>query len=166
MKIRHSTIEDLPELMRVYEVARETMRSRGNLTQWTGGYPQAELLMEDIRSGSSYAAEEDGRIVGTFAFFTGDDPTYRVIEGRWLNNRPYGTIHRIGSDNTVPGLLKAAVNAVLPVIRNIRIDTHKDNYAMQHLMDKYGFTYCGVIHLEDGSPRIAYQREFAEGECL
>ena len=30
---------------------------------------------------------------------------------------------------------------------NIRIDTHLDNRIMQHVIKKYGFTYCGIIYL-------------------
>ena len=27
-----------------------------------------------------------------------------------------------------------------------------------HLLESEGFTRCGIIHVEDGTPRIAYQR--------
>ena len=29
---------------------------------------------------------------------------------------------------------------------------------MQHLLEKNGFTRCGIIHVADGTPRIAYQK--------
>ena len=29
---------------------------------------------------------------------------------------------------------------------------------MQHLLEENGFTRCGIIHVEDGTPRIAYQK--------
>ena len=28
---------------------------------------------------------------------------------------------------------------------------------MQHLLDKMNFTRCGIVYMEDGSPRIAYE---------
>ena len=40
----------------------------------------------------------------------------------------------------------------------LRADTHADNKIMQHLLEKNGFTRCGVIHVADGSPRFAYQK--------
>jgi hypothetical protein len=40
---------------------------------------------------------------------------------------------------------------------NIRIDTHGDNHIMQHVIKKYGFTYCGIIYLASGDERLAYQ---------
>ena len=29
---------------------------------------------------------------------------------------------------------------------------------MQHLLEKNGFTPCGIIYVANGTPRIAYQR--------
>ena len=31
-------------------------------------------------------------------------------------------------------------------------------YGTIHLLEKNGFTRCGIIHVEDGTPRIAYQK--------
>jgi RimJ/RimL family protein N-acetyltransferase len=41
---------------------------------------------------------------------------------------------------------------------NIRIDTHRDNHIMQHVIQKHGFTYCGIIYLLSGDERLAYQK--------
>ncbi len=41
---------------------------------------------------------------------------------------------------------------------NIRIDTHQNNKRMQHLLEKNGFTYCGIILTEEQAPRLAYQK--------
>ena len=37
------------------------------------------------------------------------------------------------------------------------IDTHEKNKTMQHVVEKLGFKRCGIIYIEDGTPRIAYQ---------
>lgn len=38
-------------------------------------------------------------MVGTFCFIVGEDPTYAVIDnGKWLNDAPYGVIHRMASN--------------------------------------------------------------------
>ena len=42
--------------------------------------------------------------------------------------------------------------------RNLRVDTHEDNRIMRHCIEKSGFGYCGIIHLQDGAPRLALQK--------
>ncbi len=80
-----------------------------------------------------------------------------IEDGNWLSDEPYGTIHRIASDGTVSGVVKMAVEYCRKTILNLRIDTHEKNKTMQHVVEKIGFIRCGIIYLEDGSPRIAYQ---------
>lgn len=152
---------DLPALLAIYAHAREEMRRNGNPNQWIR-HPREELVEDDIRLHRSLAVVCNGRVCGVFAFLTGEDPTYRVIEGAWLNDAPYGTIHRIASDNTVPGVLAAAVAYGSGLVDNIRIDTHADNSIMHHILPKLGFVRCGTIYVQDDtsdhSPRIAYQK--------
>ena len=42
---------------------------------------------------------------------------------------------------------------------NVRVDTHRDNKVMQHILTKYGFQRCGIIYVKNGTERIAYQME-------
>ncbi len=39
----------------------------------------------------------------SFAFILGEDPTYQQIDGAWLNDQPYGTIHRIAGNGKIKG---------------------------------------------------------------
>lgn len=164
MIIRRSAPADLPEMLQMYAGARERMAANGNPHQWGDeGYPKEELLRADMAVGHGYVMEQDGHLVGAFAFIIGDDPTYAYIEdGQWLNDAPYGTIHRICSDGVTRGVVSEAVRWCRGVIRNLRIDTHFDNHLMQHVIEKNGFKRCGVIYVEDGSPRIAYQQLFED----
>lgn len=34
----------------------------------------------------------------------------------------------------------------------------EDNSIMRHCIEKFDFSYCGVIYLLDGDPRLAYQK--------
>lgn len=160
MKIRKSTAADLPRMMEIYAYAREFMAATGNPHQWGDAKnPQLEVLEQDIEDGVGYVMEYDGRIVGAFAFIIGEDETYGYIEdGAWLNDEPYGTIHRIAGDGSTKGVLKTAVDFGAEMIGNLRIDTHHDNVVMQSAIKKCGFEECGVIYVADGSPRIAYQK--------
>lgn len=159
MTIRDTTAADYGQIQKIYAYARKQMRQAGNPSQWGDDRPSGETLLKDIRSGHSHVIVEKGRICGVFTFIIGEDPTYRIIEqGQWLNDAPYGTIHRIASGGSCRGIFRECLAYCLPQIPNIRIDTHRDNAVMQHLLEKHGFRKCGIIHVEDGSPRIAYQR--------
>ena len=46
--IRQATVQDIPEILRIYDAARAFMRRSGNLTQWSGGYPSEEIVRTDI----------------------------------------------------------------------------------------------------------------------
>ena len=157
--IRKAHINDLNSILKVYATAREYMRQSGNPNQWGTNKPPKEQLEDDIRKGELFVGEnERGEIHFVFAFILGEDPTYSYIEdGAWLSDAPYGTIHRIASDGTASGVVKSAVDFCKGIIQNIRIDTHHDNKTMQHVVEKIGFTKCGIIYIDDGTPRIAYQ---------
>lgn len=164
MEIRKATPEDMPEILRVFAVAREAMKRNNNPTQWGNDRPAPATLEGDIRRGNLYLEVEDGRVVGVFALNLGIDEAHEKLRGTWLNDRPYGVIHRLASDGTVRGVLARCLEFCETVIDNIKIDTHRDNLIMQHLLGKYGFTYCGTILAEDGTPRLAYQRAAGKPE--
>ena len=160
MTIRKSTYADLPHLMEIYREARQIQLDSGNLHQWREGYPPEELIHSDISKGISYAVEEDGTVVGAFAFIPGKDPTYSYIEGgSWIDDvQPYATIHRLGSLKSSHGVAKACFDWCWEQINNLRIDTHEDNSTMRHCVEKAGFRYCGIIYLANGDPRLAFQK--------
>lgn len=160
--IRRSAADDIDRIMEIYESAKRYMRSKGNFDQWSGGYPHRETILTDIAHWSHYIAEdEEGEILMVFTFILGEDPTYKVIEnGQWLNDKPYGTIHRIASSGRRSGMMKACVDYCKEMIDNIRIDTHADNSPMQNALHRLEFSFCGLIYTRDGSPRLAFQKDF------
>lgn len=158
MTIRKTTMDDLAQVMAIYTAAQQRMEAAGN-PQWPRGWPSEERVRADIDAGISYIMEEDGEIVAVFVLFLGDEPTYAVIEdGAWLNDEPYGTLHRIASNGRVNGVMQAALQYCESVSPNMRVDTHATNLAMQHILEAHGYARCGIVHMEDGSPRIAYQK--------
>lgn len=158
--IRPVGLEDLPLVMEIYDYARAFMRANGNVTQWVNGYPSEELIRQEIQDGHSFVCTDgDGEIVGTFCFILGDDPTYRQIyDGAWLNDEPYGVIHRMGTNGKRKGIAEACLDWSFQHSDNIRVDTHRDNLVMQHILEKNGFKRCGIIYVRDGTERIAYQK--------
>ena len=159
MTIEKATLQELPAILEIYANARAYMRENGNLTQWAGGYPSKEIVTEDIRKQQLYLAKEDGETVGVFCYFEGIDPTYvRIYEGEWLNDRPYGVLHRIAVASHRKGVASACFAYCFSRCGNLKIDTHRDNLPMQRSLEKNGFTRCGIIYLESGDERLAYQK--------
>lgn len=157
MDIIKSTKNDISEILNIFDIARDYMVSHGNATQWGKGYPGEDVLVRDIEDGNSYVITENGKIVGTFSFIIGDEPTYHVIKnGNWNQDRLYGTIHRLASSGETKGIARTCFDFCANQIDYIRIDTHKDNQAMQNAILHYGFVKCGNIYVRDGAERIAY----------
>lgn len=160
MEIRRTRKEEIKILMGLYDEARTFMRRMGNAEQWLNGYPSAEVVWKDIMQGNSYVCIEEGEIIGTFCFMQGVDPNYRIIEnGHWLNDAPYGVIHRLASSGRKKRLADVCIRWCSERCPNLRVDTHRDNWPMQEVLKRNGFRECGIIYVEDGTPRIAYQRE-------
>lgn len=156
--IRKALKEDLEVIMPMYEQARVRMRKSGNLTQWVNGYPSEQLIRGDIERGNFFIVENGKEILGAFSMIIGEEPTYKEIDGNWLNEEPYGTIHRLLSSFKTKGIGEQCINYCLSLIPNIRIDTHADNHAMQAVIRRCGFRFCGIIRVADGTPRLAFQK--------
>ena len=158
--IRRATYDDVPVLMDVFRKARGIMRSSGNMNQWNDGYPSEEVVRKDIDNGHCVVLCEDGKVVATMAFIPGPDPTYaEIYDGGWLSDAPYHVIHRIAVAEPGHNAAKALLDWGFGQAGSIRIDTHKDNVIMHHVLSKYGFTHCGMILLANGDPREAYQKD-------
>lgn len=156
--IEKATEEDLDRILEIYATARQFMVSHGNPTQWGDSYPVESLLRSDIARETLYTVRDDAGIHGVFYFAVEEDPTYaEIFEGAWRCDNPYGVIHRIAGDGA-GGVLKAAVDFAARQMNYLRIDTHEDNLVMQNALGKRGFCRSGIIYVEDGTPRIAYER--------
>lgn len=164
MIIRKTGIEDLENVMGIYERAEHFMAETGNPNQWAPGYPSRDMIVDDITRGVSYVMEENGSIEAVFAYIEGVDPTYgNIVNGAWRSFGMYGTIHRLASAGRQKGIARQCFlwceqQALLHGCASLRADTHMDNKIMQQALLKSGFLYCGIIHLGNGAPRLAYER--------
>ena len=158
MEIRNAVMADMPEVLALFANARRFMAENGNPDQWWGGYPKRELLEEDIALQRLYVCMEDEKLHAAFVLALGDDPTYAVIEGAWKNDAPYGTLHRIASSGEKRGMVDVIVDWAFQKTGNLRGDTHEKNLPMQKAFERNGFERCGIIYVEDGTPRIAYHK--------
>lgn len=157
--IEKATLSQLPQIMAIYERARTFMAETGNPDQWGTAYPPEEMIRQDILDGKCYVNLEGETIRAVFYFALEADPTYGYIEGAWLNDALYGVIHRIAVGENGKGAAAECFRFAYEACPNLRIDTHEKNIPMQRCLAKHGFQRCGIIYLEDGDPRIAYQKE-------
>ena len=158
MRIRKACMEELSAIDAIYANARAFMRKTGNMEQWAGGYPPTSVIREDIEAQRLYVCEDEGRLLGVFYFQQGEDPTYRRIDGAWRNDRPYGVMHRVAVAEQGRGVASFCYAYCFSICGNLKIDTHRDNLPMQRSLEKNGFVRCGIIYLENGDPRIAFQK--------
>lgn len=166
MEIRKSTSLDTSTIMELINQGRKKMAAEGNIHQWTDGHPSQETIENDIRLHNSYLVlSDDGTPVATFALIEGPDPTYTIIyDGAWLNDNPYYVIHRVASAQGVHGVMRMILDHAMALTKTIRIDTHRDNRTMQGALLRYGFRYCGIIHLANGDERMAFQLDLKDND--
>ena len=158
-EIRKAAFADWQSILTIYEQARAYMRQSGNPNQWGATHPAESLLRQDIEAGKLFLCVENGNILGVFYYQQGIDPTYLRIDGAWLNDEPYGVIHRIAVAGRGRGVASFCFGWALSQCDQLRIDTHRDNIPMQKALEKNGFHRCGIIYLENGDERIAYHKD-------
>lgn len=164
MEIRNAHKEEIEEIMEIYAQAREFMKKTGNPNQWgLTSWPPRALIEKDIQQKKSYVLIDQDAIQAVFFYDYGKDieDTYKEItDGAWLSDAPYGVVHRIASAHRSKAAGETCIRWALQQCHNVRIDTHADNKIMQHVLQKIGFHYCGIIYVhEDRDPRYAYQLE-------
>lgn len=168
MIIRKSTLSDLSAIMSIFAEARKTIAQLG-INQWQNGYPEEKIINDDIEKGVSYAVEISGNVIGTFVMILSGEPTYdKIYGGAWKSGNETGeylTVHRVAISVSSRGtgisgeIIKFAEKFARENGKSsIRIDTHEGNAVMRRMLEKHGFSYCGVIYLENGEARVAYEK--------
>ena len=97
--IREAKPSDVADIMTVMDAAKGIMRQSGNMHQWGEGYPSEAVVTADMERNGGFVIEDDGKIVGYFAFLPSPEPTYsKIYDGEWLDDtQPYHVVHRIAS---------------------------------------------------------------------
>lgn len=165
MELRRSIKEDIPEIMVIIKKAQEYLKSQG-INQWQTGYPTSETIQSDIDEGISYVLTNDKKIVGTTALsFDGEETYDKVHDGEWLTHGDYAVIHRLAVDmeSGRKGIAGEILKGVEMICRDrdvvsIKVDTHRENMAMQNFLKKNGFTFCGIIYIKDANERFAFEK--------
>lgn len=165
--LRRAQLQDLDAIMKIIDDAKAHLKQNGS-PQWQNGYPNRENFIQDISMQTNWLLINDNKVVATATLQLIPEPTYHNIEqGKWAQPAdPYATIHRvaISSNYRGQGLSKLLFSNLLTVgqlqgIKNFRVDTHRKNKAMQHIVKSFNFKKRGIIKVnEQNDPeRLAYE---------
>lgn len=160
LKIRKAQEKDFSSILQIYKGAREYMKRSGNPDQWGNNWPSEEIIKEDIKIGRSFVVCDEKKIYAVFAFVVGVDKTYiNMLEGHWLSDKEYGTVHRLASSFEAKGIFPLIQNYLEKNYKvNFRIDTHANNKTMIKQILKTGYVYTGIISPIEGGLRNAYEK--------
>lgn len=164
--LRKAIANEAAIAMELIDQAKAFLKEQG-IDQWQKGYPDAACIQHDIMQGKGYfMLDSEARIVAYMCIDFDGEPAYDSLNGAWLTSRdtPYAVVHRLAVDRLCrgKGLASRAFELVERLcmeraVSSIRIDTDADNAIMRHLLQKNGFTYCGLIRF-DNSDKIAYEK--------
>ncbi len=163
-----ASFDHIDKMCEITDQAKAQLKNLG-LDQWQKGYPSREVWTQDAKDGCTYLAVEEGEILGIFAFQKTPDASYYKIDGEWLTDGEYASMHRVCVSDTCKGKGVAGKMfahgfelAKACGLKAMRIDTHPGNIPMQRALAKAGFVPCGEIRLvggsENGDLRIAFEK--------
>ncbi|EGS30122.1 acetyltransferase, GNAT family [Peptoniphilus sp. oral taxon 375 str. F0436] len=162
--MRKGRIQDLEAVEKIYQEAKARMAA-GGLDQWQGAYPSGLDFLKDLEEDQAYVWEDGGQVIAVAACVLGQEKNYEKIQGAWTLPGPYVTIHRLAIGDAGQG--RGLANGIFQDIESyfaqklllVRIDTHRDNKAMQRILKKRNYHYAGVIQVADGTDRDGFEKE-------
>lgn len=149
------------------EEAKIHQREQG-FVQWTENSPNENHVIRDIELMRGYFLTQDQVPIGYLSIDFAGEPAYDHIQGEWLTDQNYAVIHRLAIGAAGRG--KGATRELFRLVREmctskgiyaIRIDTGEQNKKMQHVLEREGFRYCGIVSYPVGL-RLAYELDFTE----
>lgn len=160
---RKATEKDQDQIWQILQQGILRRKNDGS-NQWQDGYPNPDVVKQDIEQGHGFVLADDDTIVGYAAILINDEPAYLDIQGQWQTDGDFVVYHRvaISEDYVGKGLSKKILSsidefALANDIYSVRADTNHDNAAMLGVFEKMGYIYCGEVFFR-GSPRKAFEK--------
>lgn len=161
--LQKATLIQVPAIWEILQAAIAQRKADGS-TQWQNGYPNKGVVEADIAAGNGYVFLTGGETIAYMAIIFGEEIPYNTLEGEWLTNGNYATLHRLAIATAYKGqgLAGKLLNVAEDFCRHqkvpaIRLDTSGDNGQMLRLATALGYTYCGTV-LQSNAPRRAYEK--------
>ena len=163
MILRKAEFSEANDIWLILQQAIEQRRKDGS-GQWQNGYPNEQVIQDDITKGYAYVLVDSEVIIAYAAIIFEREPAYDYIDGKWLTNGDYVVIHRVATADAAKG--KGAATKIFELLEvlclekkifSIKVDTIFDNFRMMKLLDKLQYTYCGQIFFANSWCR-AYEK--------
>ena len=161
---RKASLDDLEQVMEAVEDSREVLRLQGN-GQWQDGYPNRDDFIKDINNGRLFVICDKDKLIGVCALTYREEDYHHLYEGKWLTDLPYMVMHRVALKKEYRGLGYGKklfevfiAQAKLEGYKSLRIDTHEGNMVMRHLIESFGFVYCGKAILTPDKDRMVFEK--------
>ena len=166
---RLATPDDMPDIMRIVEDARRSLR-RFHVDQWQGGYPNEQVFLADMARGECFVVTHGGEVAAVFVLSTLEQENYaKITDGKWTADMAYCVLHRsaVSAKYRGSGMAEFMMKCVERQaaegfgLRCIRVDTHRKNKAMQRLLRESGYRYRGNVLIDDAGhdpARQAYEK--------
>lgn len=151
----------MEQILPIIKDAQAYLKSNG-VDQWQDGFPNLETLTQDITSRESFLLyKNDEPVAFEVLSFEREELYHNPLEGSLKLKGKYATLHRTAVKASARGkgishfmFDFAAKYSKASGIKILRIDTHKDNKVMQHIIAREGFTYCELVTLLPGVDRM------------
>lgn len=163
MILRKAQPSDANDIWLILQQAIEQRKKDGS-NQWQNGYPNEQVVQDDIAKGYAYVLVDNNVIIAYAAIIFDKEPAYDNIDGKWLTNGDCVVVHRVATSDAAKG--KGAATRLLELLEvlcvekkifSIKMDTIFDNFRMMNLLDKLHYTYCGQIFFNNAWCR-AYEK--------
>lgn len=165
---RKATSEDVQSVWQIIAQAIQRRKAEGSL-QWQDGYPNLEVITQDIAKGTGYVLCSGNEVIGYTAVLVNDEPEYARLKGEWMTQGDFIVFHRVAihEDYLGKGLAKHMLLYIEDVARqqqiySIKADTNFDNLAMLKIFKSLGYAYCGEVTFRGANVRMAFEKVLAE----
>ncbi|WP_313385849.1 GNAT family N-acetyltransferase [Chishuiella sp.] len=162
LTLRKATQDDADRIWEILQQAILKRKEEGS-TQWQEGYPNPNVINDDITKGIGYVVfhSENNSIIGYVVIMDDIEPAYNELSGgKWLTDGKYVVVHRLATaqDVKIKGLgtwvMQQVENVALSKnITSIKVDTNFDNDGMLRVFEKLNYIYCGEVFFRGGSRR-------------
>lgn len=156
---RKPTSDEVFKIYQHYVRVIAAMQEKG-IDQWDELYPNSADIAADIFAGDLVVAQEDGKLLCTFAVNTDCEEEYDACPWKYPDE-PFIVVHRLAVSPKYQrqGIARAVMEYVEKEakekgIRTIRLDTFCSNPAGAALYESLGFKVIGYAHWRKGEFQI------------